>query len=507
MPLFLHAFAHPDPNVGVCAQLSDGTDLGPMSDALLSTYAHSDQLSLINNTSLPNNWWKKYTNNRELDAHQISSLIFLLKKDHVILGDEAGLGKTITAIVAMNALPLSNVLIVTPASIKFNWLAELKTWLQHDLNVKVITGTKDTFVSGINIINYDLLHSYKEVLRGSVYDLIILDEAHRIKNSESKRAQVLLGNRKFPKLTTRKWLFMTGTPLNRPKDLYNMLRVTDPTDTARSEDYYHYRYCDAKILNGYVDVNGASNTAELKDKLKNVMIRHTADVLNLPPLVLDTLTIEGSQEYLTAEQKLFADVLSQLGVEPTAEEMSDLILKEPVEGIDASVLKIVYSVLFEKASELRKLAATAKTDIASDFLLDRLNESPTLYFGVHKQHLKDVQTKISKSYRTALITGDVSSKKRLEIVNAFQNGEIDCVLANLHAAGEGLTLTRAEQVVIGETDWNYTTVWQALKRAHRRGQTKTVRGHFLVLNNSIDANVTMKMIRKLRTSKEILGED
>ncbi len=214
--------------------------------------------------------------------HQEDGIKFLIKNKKCILADDMGLGKTYQSIVAALESGSERVLIICPSSLKINWMREVQNFCD---DVSIITGTYWN-PSRFTIINYDILknfHTIKEKnkeyedweLRREIAnfnpDLLILDEAHYIKNHKSKRGAILKDlSKNFN--CDRIWL-LTGTPIaNRPMDYYNLLSIID-SPVANNWVHYAKTYCEGmRFRKGgkYVWVTkGASNLDELSTKTRS----------------------------------------------------------------------------------------------------------------------------------------------------------------------------------------------------------------------------------------------
>jgi SWI/SNF-related matrix-associated actin-dependent regulator 1 of chromatin subfamily A len=195
-----------------------------------------------------------------------------------------GVGKTIQAI-ALSSLYKEDwpVIIISPTSLKFNWRAEILKWLKDDitgLNIQIISSKKDMIyktskfiIGNVNLVSYDMASKLMDRMITQVNpNIMILDEAHYIKNPEAKRTIALL-----PHIRTRKRVFLlTGTPaFAKPKEIYTLCHAIRP-DLFSTFREFGNRYCDPKPSKFYrgISYEGASNTRELHYILTNyVMIR------------------------------------------------------------------------------------------------------------------------------------------------------------------------------------------------------------------------------------------
>ncbi len=242
-----------------------------------------------------------------LFAHQVEGIAFLLARRRSILADDMGLGKTRQAIVAIrHAAPDGPYLVICPASVKLNWVREIKQ-VDAAAACTVLDGSAAEAwppkAGGWVIINYDLLGKRVEALVGIPWAGLIFDEAHYLKNHASQRSQLArqlaLDNGGDPVVYA-----LTGTPLtNRPRDLFPLLQlVRHPL--AKSFLSFAKRYCAAEH-NGYGwQTNGASNLEELTTQLHGIMIRRRKeDVLDLPPKLRTWTNVEVPADTASAEMR------------------------------------------------------------------------------------------------------------------------------------------------------------------------------------------------------------
>lgn len=520
-----------------------------------------------------------------LDPYQYESLSYILSSDDTLLGDDAGLGKTIIMAVAMNALRARNILIICPAVVKYNWYTELAKWstlvrkhgraivhIVEGNNLDGLLEAKDSGLPIITIINYDLLARHKEVLDGFSWDLLVADESHRLKNAKAGRTKAVLGSlgekgKVVSSIPARKRIFASATALNRPRDLWTMVRTCIRPELCdmrapgcipelrffSTYSSFAFRYCDAKeneFGGGLIDT-GASNLVELGTLMRKYFyVRHDDSVLNLPPYVETTLAVALTQKVEDLQDEMLLDVLLKSIAQregKTVEEISGDT--DVVEGLRAAIslhldaAKAVsvadstiknalvvdggtlfdqvagmraISASFEKLSLYRKMVGLDKVPAitaAVELAFDEEPLEPVLLFCHHKEVIEAVRDKLEKykrddgsKLRIAIIDGSVSAKRRDDIKVAFQAGEYDLLIANLFAGGEGLTLTVSKHVIFGETDWNATTIRQCLKRIHRRTQVRACRVQFIIMDKTLDVYVVNKFLSKRYTINVVNNE-
>jgi SWI/SNF-related matrix-associated actin-dependent regulator 1 of chromatin subfamily A len=439
-------------------------------------------------------------------GYQKAAIEFALKRKNILIADQMGLGKTIEAIGIINAdESVKKVLIITPASLKYNWKKELlgderkKGWLTRNMSVAIIN-PQEYSEGDIQIINYDILNRYKDKLKESnKRALIILDEAHYIKGHKAQRtkaAQELLKG-------AGKRILMTGTPImNRPIELYPMLQsLEDPL----ADNWVHYvrRYCDAyKSQWGWM-VKGASHLDELQDKLRSsVMIRRLkSDVLKeLPPKRRQIIEIPADDElkqFVNQEKNIVNQTVAETqDLVNEIQSMRDNKIKSEEYTQKVEQLREAKQYEFSELEKIRHQTALAKTKKILGDLDDLLEtDEKFIIFAHHKdvidmiyQHFKDKAVKL---------TGSDSAQKKQEAVEKFQNDEkIKIFVGNIQAAGVGITLTASSTVIFIELDWSPSNMTQAEDRSNRIGQQKPVNVIHYVVDGSIDSMLAKKLVDK-----------
>jgi len=414
--------------------------------------------------------------------YQINGAEFAAPRRVAYIGDDMGVGKTIQAIGAINIIGALRVLVVCPASGKINWTRELEKWLQIPLAIGIVSG-KDSRAyknADVVVINYDLCNRYKGLLRSIHWDVVVYDEAHYLKNWETQRTKALLAH---GGLNADHHIFMSGTPiLSRPIELWPILYGTGLTKLSYHD--YGLRFCnghkkkfwkkdkyDKPVLTEKWDYKGATNTLELHECLKKVMIRRLKkEVLTeLPAKTHQVLEIEagpipGGLKSLTEVKKI---------------DISKMSAESLIDG-------------------LRKVAP------AIEYIKDCLEEEDkVVVFAWHKEVVRFIRNAFPGS---VTITGDDSVKASQRACDSFQN-DPDCrvIVGNHISMGTVHTLTAASHVIFVELVWDPGTMSQAIDRVHRMGQTMPVLVTYLVLNGSLDANKAQALVRKIKITEEVLN--
>lgn len=427
-----------------------------------------------------------------LYPHQISGVQFLLRHQRAVLADDMGLGKTRQAIVAANeAAPDGLVLVICPAALKLNWAREIR--LVDAASAIDVIGTASVPATAPRwvIVNYDLLAREAERLRALPWSVVIVDEAHFIKNASQRSSQVLklLGvteGRANPAGPRPPYVFLlTGTPMpNRPRDLFNLLRAVEHP-TARSFVAFAKRYC-AAYRNDYGWVtDGASNLAELNLLLKEVMLRRTKDeVLDLPPKIRSfvPVSLEGD-----GAQKASVAFAEWFGAAPSDRPNDKAFLGQ--------------------LSKLRHTLHKAKHKACAERIRDVLASGrKVVVFCCYQDGV--TRHKKALGARAVTITGSDDAAARMAAVDAFQHDpSVEVALCNLIAGGVGITLTAGTHVIFQDLDWVPANHLQAEDRCYRLGQHASVTVEYLMGAGTLDGYIARLLDAKMALIAAVEAKD
>jgi SWI/SNF-related matrix-associated actin-dependent regulator 1 of chromatin subfamily A len=376
------------------------------------------------------------------------------------LGDEPGLGKTLQAIKSAEIVNAKTV-VVCPAYLVRNWKNEIEKW-------------------GAVIDCVIMSYSKLDLLALSSAQLIICDEAHYLKNPKAKRTKSVLGNN--PQFG---FWFLTGTPIqNRPIELFPLLDKIEPNGMGKNFFGFAKTFCNAhKKRMGrcrFWDFSGASNLDVLKKRLTPYMLR-----------------------------RLKKDVLAELpekNVQFVPVEWSDSELKKMNEELKGKISSILECPSGNQWQAYRKLAGLRKVVIVSEMVADLCSHGQSVVvFGYHLNVLDELEAKMKlDGLRVGRIDGSVSMSRRQEIVNGFQDGQLDVFLGQIDAAGTGITLTAASNVIFAEIDVVPGKLDQAMDRCHRIGQKSSVNVIFPVLFRSIEEDILSLVFNKRNVINQVV---
>lgn len=454
--------------------------------------------------------------------YQKAGISYAVQRKDTLIGDEAGLGKTVEALGFINLTKPGTVLVVAPATLAFNWKLEAEKWLVDPYEIFVPSTGAEIIPQGeklLVITNYEKLvgrmkngEEYETDFAKSLkrtWDVAIFDECHALKNPQSKRSQAVLGEFGLMRRSHRT-LFLSGTPIeNYPKEIWTLAATICP---AKFGDWWAFarRYCGLhkEEHDGRTTwvANGSSHLSELQQRLRTTfMVRRLKhDVLKeLPPkrrqLVVLGENVDWSQHpefrrWKEIYEREYEAALARIESAKTNEEY-----KKAIKSLDAFV-----GIAFTEMSEFRHKTALAKLPMCLQYLDDLLRSSPDNI--VIFAHHKDVLQKLAQHFGedAVLLYGDTRMEDRGKAVKLFQEGHKRIFIGGLKAAGSGITLTRANTAVFVEIDWVPATMSQAEDRLCRIGQKKMVHVIHLVLNNTLDVNMSQKVIAKQNTIDKAL---
>ena len=434
--------------------------------------------------------------------------------DHCVLTHN-----TIEAIGVINAgSKPERVLIICPASLKGNWAREFAKWTTHRLSIGIATSKEPWPPDHVVIVNYDILDRFEKEIAGTVFDYLIVDECHYVKNSNTKRAAHVLGRAKkgarpaVDPIKARKRMFMSGTPIvNRPKELWPIIHSLDP---KRWTSFFKYamRYCGAYHNGWGWDFSGSSNLGELQEILRSTVLvrRLKSEVLKeLPDKVRQVIELpaNGAKKLIEAEWEKWREHKDK--VEELQKRIEDAAVLKDVGAYREAVqaLRSEMVIAFSSMAQVRHDTAVAKIPMVVEHLTNVLESGNKVVVFAHHH---DVVDALAKEFEGScvVVDGRVPPGRRIELVDAFQmNPKMNLFIGSITAAGVGITLTAASHVIFAELDWVPGNVSQAEDRLHRIGQKDSVLVQHLVLEDSLDAHMAKVIVKKQEVIEKALDKE
>lgn len=435
-----------------------------------------------------------------------------------ILADEMGLGKSAQLIAFLlarrdEARAVGPSLIVCPASLVYNWLAEFERFAPM-LDVRAAVGTKaermriraEAFAGNaqacdVLVTSYDLLRIDATDYAGRAFYTCALDEAQYVKNHATKTA------RAAKRVEARHHFALTGTPMeNRLSELWSIFDFLMP---GLLGSYLRFRErFELPVMGGDEDA-----AQRLRALVNPFMLRRLKkDVLDDLPDKLESVVhvrLEGEQRKLYAahEQRL-RDRLAEQKKERRKKGSRRPANPEKRVEVLAELMKLRQlccdpRLIYENAAEGAKLAALVE-------LVESARDAgeKTLVFSQFTSFLALIAEKLEAHgipYYT--ITGATPKKRRLELVNAFNADDTPAFLVSLKAGGTGLNLTGASSVIHADPWWNAAAQNQATDRAHRIGQTRVVGVCKVVAEDTIEERILRLQEAKSELADRVVGAE
>lgn len=386
----------------------------------------------------------------------------------VILGDEAGLGKTAQALATLHHLNALPALVVVPASVLLQWRDEaIPRWMPW-ASVSVLKRGVTAPESDIYLVTYDTLRLLQHT---PAHVSLVLDESHYVKNIDAKRSiAAYLAARGIPVR-----LLLTGTAvLNRPDELVSQLDILGRLSQFGGDDYFRKKYRHA-------------NHTDLHRRLRGCCYvrREKSDVLTeLPPVTTSVIPVglSNEDEYRWAE--------------------GDLLSWASMHGYDVAATK--RQELFTRTTHLRRLAGEGKVQAGIDWLSNLSQQGEKVVVFAH--HGNVIQ-QIAAAFSSPCIVGGMSSEQRNKSISQFVSGDAPIIAISLQAGNAGIDALAkvSHHVAFFEFGWTPAIHQQATARLHRMGQQFPVTAHYLVAADSFEREMLSLLDDKTTVTQRVLS--
>lgn len=450
--------------------------------------------------------------------YQVQGASFLAARSYGFIADEMGLGKTAQAIVGADMIGAGDILIICPASVKWNWEREFDRFSPMGHTVTIIETGKDAIpVHGVVVISYDLATQLAHKLKARPWDLLILDEAHYLKERTAKRTKAIYGRGvNFPGIAAKakKVWCLSGTPApNHADELYTHLRAAGIVNESYWD--FAFRYCSGFNSDYGFKITGHKNEKELKALLKQFMLRRTnVDVKNeLPPLDYQQIYVERSQvdmthfyEQIEAHRKTENQFFGELKVADTTLRAALFSVAQTTTPNESRLA--IMEGMQKSLTSLRRFVGLAKVPAICDIIYDELKNKAydkIVLFAVHQSVIEEARTRLA-DFNAVTLYGKTPADKRQANIHKFINNKYCRVfIGNIEAAGTGIDgLQKAAcEVAFLEQDWVPARNAQAVMRVHRYLQERPVRVRVFTMRKSSDELVQDTLLRKARELTKI----
>lgn len=432
-----------------------------------------------------------------LRDYQIIGANFVAHNTACGLFDDMGLGKTAQSIIGLESTnSKSNILVVCPNTAKLQWMEEINKWSEQDLPINILAGTPkkrkeifESFDAGWLICNYSNLIIDK-YLTGPMWDWVIYDEAHYLKNKGTKRFS------SAKRIKSLRKLFVTGTPMgNDVTDVWTMLHLID---SKRASAYW--RFFNLFLDYGLDDhgrriIFGPKNSKYLAAELNRFSIMRKKEEVapDLP-----TKTYQDIKLDMTSYQKaLYKKAVKEIRIEVesglTVTIMSALARLIRLRQITSDPLNI------GGKDESVKLDAVEEIVSGTD--------RGIIVFTVFIATAKSIYSRLSKSgVECGIIIGETPLEERENVRIKLNSGEIKVAVVNIRAGGVGLNMQGASIAIFVDKEWNPLYQEQAENRIHRIGQNENVHIISLMCKGTVDYYVEQVVKSKKEMTDSIAAE-
>ena len=439
-----------------------------------------------------------------LFPYQQEGVEFALRKSRCLIADDMGLGKTIQAIAAAEGmkklLGISRVLIICPTSLKYQWKSEIEKFTDSSLCVvegNIIEREKqyadDSFY---NICTYNVVGRDINAINRNEFDLVILDEAQRIKNWQTLTAQ------NVKKVQSKHCIVLTGTPLeNKLEELYSVVQMVNPFLMGalfRFVSAHQIADEDTGKVIGYKDLD------KIAILLQDVLLRrHKREVLKQLPARMDKNIFVP----MTPMQRNYYADSYEIVVKLVNKWARFKFLSES----DRQKLLINLNLMRMACDSTFIIDQKTRHDSKVDELMSILEEvmengdEKVVVFSQWERMTRIVAQELdSRGIGYESLHGGIASKDREKLFDNFRNDPKSRVFLSTDAGGVGLNLQSASLLINLDLPWNPAVLEQRIARIHRMGQKKNVQVINLIAKDTIEEEMLTKLKFKSSVAAGIL---
>ncbi|MEU6645840.1 DEAD/DEAH box helicase [Saccharomonospora sp. NPDC046836] len=425
-------------------------------------------------------------------------------RGRAILADEVGLGKTIEAGLVLSELRMrglaDRVLVLTPAGLVGQWREELER--KFALPTSIVTAGAAEPASDNPVQLASIAAARREPLRSKLidhqWDVVIADEAHRLRNPRSASGRLVRGIR------TRYLLLLTATPVeNKLSDLHELVSLVAPGLLGTSAQFR------ATHGGASAGLSGPRNVSELRARMRDVMVRHRRSevALMLPQRLAETVLVTPSE----GEAELYAGIMRQVreagrDANParrlTLRGLTRLAGSSPA-AVAPTLDKLGWTELAERARAIR---APAKVRVLVETVRRHVDSGEqVLVFTGFRKTLDLLTSETDRAGLPAVVyDGSLSRREKDAVIARFRDGVP--VLLSTESAGEGRNLQFCHAMVNVDLPWNPMQIEQRLGRLHRVGQKHDVTLTNLVARGSIEQRILHVLEAKINLFELVVGE-
>lgn len=440
----------------------------------------------------------------ERHSYQLETVRRVLRtlRGRALLSDEVGLGKTIEALMVLLEYQVrgmaKRVLVLAPPALVPQWIGELAT--KAAITARTLDRDGDSVWSGDGVVVASLATArtqrWASVVQSDPWDLVIVDEAHRVKRRGSASWKLVDG------LRSRFLLLLTATPIETQlEELYQLVTLLRPGQFATLAAF-RKRFVDS------ASPTSPKNREALRELLGEVMVRNTRAScgLKLPPRYVSTVVVDPADD----ERALYAAAMEALrtATEPQARRTAGLVLLEA--GSSPAAVRTTLNRLGDQPG-LAAVAAAARVDVTrkGQALLELVRAggaAQTLVFTKYRATARWLIDVISQAGIThAAVHGDLSTADKQAALAAFRDGTAQ-VMISTDVGSEGHNLQHCHRLINFDLPWNPMVIEQRIGRLHRFGQVDEVEVFNLCARGSMEERILGVLHDRVRLFELVVGE-
>ncbi|MFI9566548.1 DEAD/DEAH box helicase [Streptomyces rishiriensis] len=437
---------------------------------------------------------------------QTAQTVLRRMRGRAILADEVGLGKTIEAGLVLSELRMRGLadrtLVLTPAGLVEQWREELERKFGLPTVIARGQGREETDAER-PVVLASIAAARREPLKsrltgGGQWDVVVADEAHRLRNPRSASGKLARA------LRARYLLLLTATPVeNRLQDLYELVSLVAP-GLLGTPAQFRQRHAGAGT-----DPSAPRNLTELRARTREVMVRHRRSEVEvlLPQRLAETVLVAPSQE----EAELYVGIAARIRAEAKGASSARLLTLRGLTRLAGSSPQAAAPALAKAGwPDLAALAREIEGSTKADLLLERLRRhtgqgEKVLVFTAFRQTLDTLATRLEREgVSAAVYHGSLSRRAKEAAVAAFRDQAP--VLLSTESAGEGRNLQFCHVMANVDLPWNPMQIEQRLGRLHRVGQEHDVVLTNLVAQGAIEQQILHVLESKINLFELVVGE-
>ncbi len=412
--------------------------------------------------------------------YQLQGVAFLIPRNAALIADEMGLGKTVQVILSLRLMltsgMLKRALVVCPKPLVINWTRELRTW-SPDMPFEVITGDTEQRTAmwkisncPVQLVNYEILTRDHEIILDPEvrFDLVVLDEAQRIKSASSKTALAAKALKR-----DRSWA-MSGTPIeNRVEDLTSIFAFVDP-----------------KLI------PAGTEPRRMSEMVRDHIIRRTKDLVatHMPPRIIRDIPLD-----LSTEQR----------------ETYDMAEKDGIVHLNGLGHTITVQHVFELVMRLKQIcnfdprtgASVKMEQLTADMEEVGASGHKAILFSQWVEPLENIARALAE-HNPVQYHGKIPQQQRQPLLDRFKSDPLHKIILMSYGTGSvGLNLQFCNYVFLFDRWWNPAIEDQAINRAHRLGQKSPVFVSRYICANTIEERIALVLDKKRALFQELIAQN